>query len=189
MTYPRTARTEYCKTCKYMRAHPKCGLHTMILEGHPYSEVAKRFKGKGKGWEAGNYYTIQKHWEAQHMVSRQLLAAKDIRDRKRGLELLTCQEDVYNLSIRAAKIALGDEISDNDAVKPDIRSFGSCLGPAAKVVEVLAKVSPDGNKDVEPDGMIEALKATANDDWKDARPVQVETIEPEAANGSELDAA
>lgn len=185
----RTARTENCKTCKYLRAHPKCGLSTMILEGTSYADVAKRFRGKDGKWRAGNYLTIKKHWEAQHMVSRQLLAAKDISDRKKGLELLTCQEEVYNLSIRAAKIALGDVVSENKKVKPDIRSFGSCLGPAAKVVEVLAKVSPDGNKDVEPDGMIEALKATANDDWKDARPVQVETIEPEAANGSELDAA
>jgi len=120
----------------------------MILEGTSYADVAKRFKGKGKGWAAGNYYTIQKHWEAQHMVSRQLLAAKDIKDRKRGLELLTCQAEVYNLSIEAAKTALGTIKSKNPDVKPDLRAFGSCLGPAAKMVEVLAKVDTDKDDDV-----------------------------------------
>jgi hypothetical protein len=45
------------------------------------------------------------------------------------------------------------------------------------------------DKDTESDGMIEALKATAKDDWKDARPVQMATTEPEAADGTQLDAA
>ena len=127
-----------CKTCAYIEAHPKCGLNMMLMDGQPYGVVADKFKGK-----AGSLRTIKRHWDAQHKVHRQLLQAKATRDVKKGLELMECQEEVYNLSIRAAKIALGDEISENKEVKPDIKSFGSCLGPAAKVVEVLAKMEDD----------------------------------------------
>jgi hypothetical protein len=143
----------------------------MILEGTSYADVAKRFRGKDGKWKAGNYLTIKKHWEAQHMVSRQLLAAKDIADRKRGLELLTCQEEVYNLSIEAAKTALGTIKSKNPDVKPDLRAFGSCLGPAAKVVEVLAKISPNNPDGTESDDYLNAVRETANSDWKDARSI------------------
>jgi hypothetical protein len=184
----RTARTEYCKTCKYLRKHPKCGLSTMILEGHPYAEVAKRFKGKGKGWAAGGYLTIKKHWEAQHMVSRQLLAAKDISDRKKGLELMECQRKVWDDAQEAVDYALGRK-SPPETNPLNLAVFGQCIAPMTKIIEVLAKVNPDAGKDVESDGMIEALKATAKDDWKDARPVQVATTEPETADGDELDAS
>jgi len=109
----------------------------MILEGHPYSEVAKRFKGKGKGWEAGNYYTIQKHWEAQHMVSRQLLAAKDIKDRKRGLELMECQRKVWDDAQEAIDMSLGRRPTPETA---NLCVFAQCIGPQVKIIEVLAKV-------------------------------------------------
>ena len=62
------------------------------------------------------------------------------------LELLKCQKEVYDLSIKAARIAIGDEKSK--LVKPDLRSFGSCISGAAKIVEVLAKVNDDKEDDV-----------------------------------------
>jgi len=120
-----------------MRAHPKCGLHTMILEGTSYADVANRFRSKDGKWRAGNYLTIKKHWEAQHMVSRQLLAAKDIKDRKRGLELMECQKKVWDKAMKAIGMALGE--IDTPATA-NLSVFGSCAGPATKIIEVLAKV-------------------------------------------------
>jgi hypothetical protein len=118
-----------------------------------------------------------------HYVS-QVTVAKARMDGKAGLDLLTCQEEVYNLSIRAAKIALGDEISENKEVKPDIRAFGSCLGPAAKVVEVLARVAPNNPEGTESDDYLNAVRETAKSDWKDARAIQVEAAEPETEAGT-----
>jgi len=75
-----------------------------------------------------------------HIKNRQLAQAKRSRDAKEGLDLLKCQKEVYDLSIEAAKTALGKIASKNPDVKPDLRSFGSCISGAAKVVEVLAKI-------------------------------------------------
>jgi hypothetical protein len=62
---------------------------------------------------------------------------------KEQLDLMKCAREIYDMSIRAAKIAIGDEKSKNEEVKPDLRSFGSCISGAAKVVEVLAKSDPE----------------------------------------------
>jgi hypothetical protein len=127
-----TAKNGNCKTCKYLRKHPKCGLHTMLLEGANYTDVSKRFKG-----EAGIPTTIRKHWEAQHMVSRQLLAAKEIKDRKRGLELMECQRKVWDDAQEAIDMALGRKPTPETA---NLGVFAQCIGPQVKIIEVLAKV-------------------------------------------------
>lgn len=84
---------------------------------------------------------------------------------------------MWDKAQKAIDMALGDKTIP---VNANLAVFGQCAGPAIKVIEVLAKISPDSNKDVESDGMIEALKATAKDDWKDTRPIQMGTSEPEA---------
>jgi len=61
---------------------------------------------------------------------------------KEQLDLMKCQKEIYDMSIKAGKMALGEIELPATA---DLRSFGSCLGPATKVVEVLAKV--DTSKD------------------------------------------
>jgi len=105
----------------------------MLLEGATYSDVAKRFKG-----EAGTMTTISRHWKAQHMVSRQLLAAKDIRDRKRGLELEECQKKVWNDAQEAIDLSLGRKAPPKNPY--NLAVFGQCIAPQVKIIEVLAKV-------------------------------------------------
>ena len=112
------------------------------------------------------------------MMAQFLPRSRAMKVGREQLELLKCQKEVYDLSIKAARIAIGDEPSE--LVKPDLRSFGSCLSGAAKIVEVLAKIAPNDQSETESDGFEEALKAKAKDVWKEARPVQVATTESEA---------
>jgi len=104
----------------------------MILEGTSYADVAKRFRSKDGKWRAGNYLTIKKHWEAQHMVSRQLLAAKDIKDRKKGLDLMECAREIYNDCKDNATKSKGKAESSRD-----FRDASGCWDPATKALGLL----------------------------------------------------
>ena len=173
---PKKERTIKCKTCDYIRSHPENSVNADLLKGVPYSTISYK---TGLG-----IFTLKKHFEEQHMMAQFLPRARAMKVGREQLELLKCQKEVYDLSIKAARIAIGDEPSD--LVKPDLRSFGSCLSGAAKIVEVLAKIAPNDQSETESDGFIEAVKANANNDWKETRALQVASIEPETEDGSEL---
>jgi hypothetical protein len=130
--------------------------------------------------------TLKRHRDEGHMMAGFQKHAHLTKGAKEQLDLMKCAREIYDMSIRAAKIAIGDEKSKNKEVKPDLRSFGSCISGAAKVVEVLAKVSPNEGNDTESDGFEEALKAKAKDVWKEARPVQMATTEPKAMADDDL---
>jgi hypothetical protein len=104
----------------------------MILEGANYTDVSKRFEG-----EAGSPTTIRKHWDAQHMVSRQLMQAKASRDAKKGLELMVCQQKVWDDAQEAIDMSLGRKPTPETA---NLGVFAQCIGPQVKIIEVLAKV-------------------------------------------------
>lgn len=177
-----------CKVCSYVKKHPRCDIDIRLATGATAAEISREY---GIGYDIVRRHAGRiphkdgtpntPHW------SRQLAQAAVSREAKKGLDLVACQKEVYDLSIRGAKIALGDLKSNNRDVKPDIRAFGGCLSGAAKIVEVIAKASPDSNDDVESDGLVEVLKAIAKNDWKKARALQMETTESETANGDELD--
>ena len=172
-------RRGYCKTCAYIESHPKCGLNMMLADGQPYGVVADRFKGK-----AGSLRTIKRHWDAQHKVHRQLLQAKATKDAKKGLELLECQQKVWDDAQEAIDLSLGRKAPPKNPY--NLAVFGQCIAPQVKIIEVLAKVSPGDLQDTESDGFLEALKANANNDWKKTRPIQMATTEPETAASDEL---
>jgi hypothetical protein len=171
--------------CKICASPQRNAINQRIVRGDSIQSIAKDFGCCRLTMNRHAGIGNDKHGvpHKAHFVS-QVMVAKARMDGKAGLDLIACQEEVYNLSIRAAKIALGDEVSENEAVKPDIRSFGSCLGPAAKVVEVLAKVAPNNPDGTESDDYLNAVRETAKSDWKDTRPVQVATAEPEAETSS-----
>lgn len=174
MTNPR--KTGYCAVCAYIKKHKKCGLNTKLMEGASYRSIAI---------ETGlDQRTIAKHAKAGHGMKPVIAQAGRTKAVKEGLELVKCQKEVYDLSIKAAKLAMGDEVSDH--VKPDLRSFGSCISGATKVIEICVKVAPNDSSETESDGFEEALKAKAKDVWKEARPVQVATTEPEAMADDDL---
>ena len=126
-------RTIKCKTCDYIRSHPGNSVNADLLKGVPYREISYK---TGLG-----IFTLKKHFDEQHMMARFLPRSRAMKVGREQLELLKCQKEVYDLSIKAARIAIGDEPSE--MVKPDLRSFGSCISGAAKIVEVLAKVEPE----------------------------------------------
>ena len=176
MTNPR--KTGYCAVCEYIKKHKRACINKKLLEGASYRSIAI---------ETGlDQRTIAKHAKAGHGMKPVIAQAGRTMAVKEGLDLLKCHKEVYDLSIKAAKIAIGDENSKNNDVKPDLRSFGSCISGATKVIEVLARISPNENNETESDGYIDAVRANANNDWKEARPVQVATTEPKTEDGSEL---
>jgi len=87
--------------------------------------------------------TLKRHRDEGHMMAGYLNKAHLTKGAKEQLDLMKCAREIYDMSIRAAKIAIGDKKSKNKEVKPDLRSFGSCISGAAKVVEVLAKSDPE----------------------------------------------
>jgi hypothetical protein len=120
-----------------------------------------------------------------HYVS-QVMVAKARMDGKAGLDLLTCQQKVWDDAQEAIDLSLGRKAPPTNPY--NLAVFGQCIAPQVKIIEVMAKISPDAGNDVESDGMIEALKATAKDDWKDARAVHLATTQPETEDDNELDA-
>jgi hypothetical protein len=50
----------------------------------------------------------------------------------------------------------------------------------------MGKTMLDDTNETESDGYIEAVRVAAKNDWKDARPVSMETTERQAAVGDEL---
>jgi hypothetical protein len=110
-----------------MKKHKDCGLNRQLVEGASARSIAKE-------------YGFGEHLVAKHLkdhLSKRLKSAANAREAKAGLNLLECQKAVYDKSMKAAGMALGE--IDTPATA-NLSAFGSCIGPATKVVEVLAKV-------------------------------------------------
>jgi len=129
-----------CRVCDYIRSHR--GPHRInedLVNGISISAIMQR---TGLGRRA-----LVRHRDEGHMMAGFQKHAHLTKGAKEQLDLMKCAKEIYDMSIRAAKIAIGDEKSKNKEVKPDLRSFGSCISGAAKVVEVLAKVNGDKEDD------------------------------------------
>ena len=168
-------RTIKCKTCDYIRSHPGNSVNADLLKGVPYREISYK---TGLG-----IFTLKKHFDEQHMMARFLPRSRAMKVGREQLELLKCQKEVYDKSMKAVGMALGEIDTPANA---NLSVFGQCIGPAAKIVEVLAKISPNDQSETESDGFEEALKAKAKDVWKEARPVQMAATEHETMADDDL---
>jgi hypothetical protein len=66
-------------------------------------------------------------------VSKAILEAEKESEVKRGLDLQKCAQEIYDLALESAK----------DAKKAkQFNAIGSCLQPAAKVIDILSKGEP-----------------------------------------------
>jgi hypothetical protein len=129
-------------------------------------------------------YGFGEHLVAKHMkdhLSKRLKSAANAREAKAGLDLVKCQEKVWNDAQEAIDISLGRKKAPETA---NLAVFGQCIAPQVKIIEVLAKVAPGNQDGTESDDYLNAVKATAKDDWKDARTVQMATTEPETEESS-----
>ena len=68
----------------------------------------------------------------------------------------------------------------------DLHGAAKGLAEARAATALMGKPGSTEKDESESDGYIEAVRATARHDWKDARPVQMEATEPEAEDDSEL---
>lgn len=143
---PNPRKTGQCIICNFLKKNPKSDINRRIMQGDSIASIAK-----DTGFYCG---TLSKHagrgtgkdgLPRKPHFARQFVAAHKAMEERAGLDLAECAKEVYDMSIKAGKIALGDLPCPASA---DIRSFGSCMAPAAKVVEVFAKVSGDKDDDV-----------------------------------------
>ena len=68
----------------------------------------------------------------------------------------------------------------------DLHGAAKGLAEARAATALMGKPGSTERDETESDGYIEAVRATARHDWKEARPIQVEATEPEAEDDSEL---
>ena len=173
MTNPR--KTGYCAVCEYIKTHKRACINKKLLEGASYRSIAI---------ETGlDQRTIAKHAKAGHGMKPVIAQAGRTKAVKEGLELVKCQKTMWDKAQKAIGMALGEEPTPANA---NLSVFGQCAGPAIKIIEVLAKVAPNDSSETESDGYIDAVKANANNDWKEARALQVASAEPKTEDGSEL---
>lgn len=87
------------------------------------------------------------------------------------------QDEIYQMAFDLIKKA---------ASKGDIRGAASCLAQATAITGQMAASNPGDPHETESDGYIEAVRATAKDDWKDARAISVEASEQKTKMRPEL---
>lgn len=122
-----------CSICSH-RNHDQ--IDQLIVQKTPYRTIAEKFKIKAKD----PIQAIKNHVRYGH-ISKQIQKAQEkvqeSEEVERGLELQKCAQDIYDLSMEAAKLAKDE----------DLRAFGSCVSPAIKVLELL---KPGEGKQDEP---------------------------------------
>lgn len=70
--------------------------------------------------------------------------------------------------------------------KEDYRTAATCLREATASTALMGKSSGSEKEETESDGYIEAVRATAKNDWKEARAVQMEATKQKAEASAEL---
>lgn len=141
-----------CIVCAYMKKHKNADFNRRIVEGvESIASIARDFgcatstmerhAGKGKDKD-GN--PRQPHFAKDINVHNRLKTYAKKREAEAGLDLAKCQKVMWDKAQRAIDMALGDKPIPTNA---NLAVFGQCAGPAIKVIEVLAKVSPDKDDD------------------------------------------
>jgi hypothetical protein len=117
------------KKCFICSNKNRCQIDELILSKTPYNTIAHQFKISGKN----PIDTIKNHVRYGH-ISKTIQAAANEREIQIGLNLATCAKEIYEIATGSAKDA---------RIAKQFGAVGSCLGPAAKVLEVLSKGDPD----------------------------------------------
>lgn len=124
-------REGYCALCAYIKSHPvRLKINKRLyVDGVSYASIAK---------ETGlDQRTVAKHVKLQHGAKRVLDQVANIREVKEALDLEKCKKEIYDKSIKAANMALGEVDTPATA---NLSVFGQCIAPATKIVEVMAKI-------------------------------------------------
>ena len=120
------------RKCTICADKNRCAIDQCVVKGEPIRRIASRF-GVGEK-------SLERHVKAGH-VSKIIESAVNDSNKKQGIDLIACAQEVYDIATGAAK--------DARAAK-QFGAVGSCLGPAAKVLEVLKKGDPEKSTDNSP---------------------------------------
>jgi hypothetical protein len=99
-----------------------------LASGASVRNVAKQFKV--------GVSSVHRH-KADGHICKAIEEAKQAGVIAHGKSLDDRINEIYNMSIKAGKMALGEKVEDAKQQDPDLRSFGSCMSPAAKMAELL----------------------------------------------------
>ena len=110
-----------CSICSHKKRDQidKC-----LINKTSYRNIKERF-----GVSLG---ALNRHVNDGH-IKEKIQKSKDLEDAVEGLDLQKCAQEIYDLALESAK----------DAKKAkQFNAIGSCLGPAAKVIDILSKGEP-----------------------------------------------
>lgn len=148
----------------------------------PYAQIARKYAKQIDRYDAQRY--VSEH--AKHIGKRPanerppepgtVGAMKEERHRQ---AVEDCIYDIYekckSLSEKAEKKA---------ETSRDFQAAASCFDPGIRALALASKLTSNDLNETEPDGYIEAIRATAKNDWKEARAVQMATTKPKTEDGS-----
>ena len=97
-----------------------------LTSGASERSIAKQFNVSASA--------VHRHKSDGH-ICQAIEAAANEKSIQTGINISKCAQDIYDLCFRAAQ----------KAEKEDLRSLGSCIAPAVKVLEILNK--GDGSKE------------------------------------------
>lgn len=136
------------RKCTICADKNRCAIDQCVVKGEPIRRIASHF-GVGEK-------SLERHVKAGH-VSKAIESAANDSEKKRGLDLLACAQEIYEIATGSAK--------DARAAK-QFGAVGSCLAPAAKVLEVLKKGEPEKTTTTE-SSLLSSLQADAKETFKD----------------------
>ena len=117
------------KKCSICTHKNRCQIDELILSKTPYRTIAHEFKIKGKD----PVQTIKNHVRYNH-IPQIIKEAEKNRQTQIGLNIQKCAQEIYDIATGAAQEARSEG---------HFNAVGSCLGPAAKVLDILSKGSED----------------------------------------------
>lgn len=121
-----------CKVCDHPN-HAK--IDAAIVSGTRYSTIFHEWIGSGN--EESWIQAFKDHKRNKH-ITKQIIKAVESSEIKQGLDLLACAQEIYEIAVGSAKDARQAK---------QFGAIGSCLAPAAKVLDTLNKGNPAEDKD------------------------------------------
>lgn len=121
-----------CKVCD----HPnRAKIDAAIVSGTRYSTIFHEWIGSGN--EESWIQAFKDHKRNKH-ITKKIIKAVESGEIKQGLDLLACAQEIYEIAVGSAKDARQAK---------QFGAIGSCLAPAAKVLDTLNKGNPGDDKD------------------------------------------
>jgi uncharacterized protein (DUF433 family) len=126
--------------CKICASPQRNAINQRIVRGDSIQSIAKDFGCCRLTMMRHAGVGNDKHGvpHKAHYVS-QVMVAKARMDGKAGLDLMTCQQKVWDDAQEAVDYALGRK-APPETNPLNLAVFGQCIAPQVKIIEVLAKV-------------------------------------------------